>query len=183
MAKKSKSAEYQPANMVDFGTSFHTTSLAPVLYEARCWGANGLHDIVFISSYVHDATFRADEIRLRRGTFSLSLERARWELFKHLNELLATPSQLIITGVVSYSLELSNQILNPLDPSLPITGVRMIHHAFPGTYDVEVAIDFIFDSKLRLRVRSDFALTLRDMLPEKRKAVQRKQKAKVQSRK
>ena len=108
MRGQSKVIEYQPIDMADFGASIHTTSVAPLLYVMRQPSGNSRHDVVFVSSYLHDATFRVDEIRLHRRTLTIPLVRHRWELYRHFDNLFPISSEVKITKVLSYYLELSD---------------------------------------------------------------------------
>jgi len=102
---------HQPESQPDFGAEFHTESLAPICYERRILHANGRHDIIFLSSYLHDGTFRLDQLRLRRKTLVIPLDRARWELFRKLDELKSIRSELKITHVASLRIELTDDAL------------------------------------------------------------------------
>ena len=42
---------------VEFGRFFHTKAKSPIRYQTRA-GANYYHDLVYISSYLHDAEFK-----------------------------------------------------------------------------------------------------------------------------
>src|SRR5215470_314073 len=92
---------YQPEMHEDFGFSFHTESDKPVRYASRPLSANGRHDLIFLSSYLHDAEFRMDQIQKHGKTVTIKLNRARWELERKLNELIFIPSELTIRPVKS----------------------------------------------------------------------------------
>jgi hypothetical protein len=101
-----RKSRHQPETQPDFGSEFHTESLAPIRYVRWIGHANGRHDIIFISSYMHDGTFRLDQVNLRRKTLVVPLDRARWELFRKLDELKSIRSELTITRVSSLRIEL-----------------------------------------------------------------------------
>jgi hypothetical protein len=84
----------------DFGTYFHTKSLSPIDFTCRT-PPNLFHDLVFLSSYVHDAQFRIERIRLRGKTLKIPMERDRWELYENLGRLESVSSQLTISPVFS----------------------------------------------------------------------------------
>ena len=67
----------------DFFRLFREAFAGPpkkVSYEARTNGSNMYHDVVFLSSLVHDARFRLADVRLKRGRLTIPLERDCWEI-------------------------------------------------------------------------------------------------------
>jgi hypothetical protein len=66
----------QPQSQPDFGAHFHTDSDTPVCYETRPPSGNREHDLIYISSYVHDSRFRFDELRWRGRLLTIPLNRA-----------------------------------------------------------------------------------------------------------
>ena len=53
---------------------------AKVTYKLRR-GANRFHDLVFLTSLVHDARFKREDVRLRGKRLTIPIERDCWELF------------------------------------------------------------------------------------------------------
>lgn len=67
----------------DFSRLFRETfagSPKKISYEVRTNGSNMYHDVVFLSSLVHDARFRLADIRLKRRRLTIPLERDCWEI-------------------------------------------------------------------------------------------------------
>src|SRR5437667_11414408 len=84
---------HQPAEPIDFGTGFHTDNHAPIRYETR-HSPDRRHGVIYISSYIHDAAFRIDELGLRGKSLFLSLNRSRWELYRTIGVLVHIRSEL-----------------------------------------------------------------------------------------
>ena len=99
-------SRYQPTTQPDFGGSFHTENRAPLRYETRRFCANGKHDVIYISSYIHDAEFRLDSIYERGRSVVIPCRRVRWELFRHVDELLYISSEITISSVTSFDVDL-----------------------------------------------------------------------------
>jgi hypothetical protein len=167
-----KKKRYQPQTQPDFGTGFHTDSDAPVLYERRWQLGNMHHDIIYLSSYVHDAEFRLDEMRFDRSRLTIPLKRARWELDRALGgDLRYIPSQLTVSPVLSLRLELSHESLLARDflrnPKVIIFRLRTIAGIWNDSDDEELRIDFGRYARLCLRVRDTFKLQLQDKPPSR----------------
>jgi hypothetical protein len=67
----------------DFFHLFRETFAGPprkVRYEIRTGDSNMYHDVIFLSSLVHDARFRLADVRLKRGRLTIPLERDCWEI-------------------------------------------------------------------------------------------------------
>jgi hypothetical protein len=60
----------------DFGSYFHTKSASPIDFTSRL-APNLFQDLVFLSSYIHDAQVSIERIRLRGKTLKISMERDR----------------------------------------------------------------------------------------------------------
>ncbi|HEV2962668.1 MAG TPA: hypothetical protein VG649_12635 [Candidatus Angelobacter sp.] len=158
--------QYQPAEQIDFGTGFHTDSHAPIRYETR-YGPNRQHDVFYLSSYIHDATFRIDELDLRRKSLFLPLNRDRWELYRGVGDLVSIRSELTISRVVSLRLELGHSSLLRKKflraPKVTIFHLHTVSEQWEGSDDEEIIIDFSYHARLRLRVGLEFRITLRDL--------------------
>lgn len=158
---------YQPQQQPDFGIGFHTDSEAPILYERRWQPGNMHHDIIYLSSYVHDAEFRLDEMRFEGSRLTIPLKRARWELDRALGgDLRYIPSSLTISPVLSFRLELAHESLLARDflrnPKLIIFRLRVISGVWDDSDGEELRIDFAYKARLCLRVRETFKLRLQD---------------------
>lgn len=84
----------------DFGIYFRTNSRSPIDFTCR-EAANLLHDMVFLQSYLHDATFEGSDVRLSGAVLRISLKRDRWELYKSHGELESIRAKLILRPVLS----------------------------------------------------------------------------------
>jgi hypothetical protein len=161
---------YQPAEQMIFGTGFHTDSLAPIRYETR-YPPNRQHDVIYISSYIHDATFRIDEMEMRRKSLFLPLNRARWELHQATGDLTHIRSELTISRVVSLRLELDHfsrlQKRFLRAPKVIIFRLQALGKKwddFEDSDDEEIIIEFAYRARLRLRVGLNFRIRLRDLV-------------------
>jgi len=63
----------------DFSALFRRDTVAPLHFRVRD-GAFTVHDVQFLSSYLHDARFMADAVMHRRRKLTIMLERDCWEL-------------------------------------------------------------------------------------------------------
>lgn len=74
-------------------------------YELRFNSSNLHHDVVFLTSLVHDARLSVASVKRRGSKLILDLLRDAWELDTVLHagvpELLVAPSRLTITGVLT----------------------------------------------------------------------------------
>jgi hypothetical protein len=156
---------HQPNTQPDFGAAFHTDSQAPIHYERRWQAGNHRHDIIYISSYIHDATFRLDEIRWRGKSLTIPLNRARWELYGGVGDLVFIRSELIISPVISFRLELANRYMlrNKFlqSPELTVSRLQDVSGQWEDSDDEEIVINCILGSKLRLRVSDDLTFRVR----------------------
>jgi hypothetical protein len=88
----------------DFSALFRREKVAPLHFRVRP-GACAVHDIHFLSSYLHDARIRPDAIKRRGGKLTIDLERDCWELgsTEHPRscELHVAKSRLSVTPVSS----------------------------------------------------------------------------------
>lgn len=149
----------------DFGADFHTDSEAPICYRRRIYPGNGLHDVIFISSYLHDSTFRLDQVRLQRRTLRIPLNRARWELYRKLNELKSIRSELTITRVVSLKVELDEQLIGGdfyKRPKMIIRGLQCLTDQWENSDDDELILNLVF-GKFRLRVADESSIRVLDL--------------------
>ena len=92
------------SRLPDFGKYFRTNSRTPIDFVCRD-GANLLHDVVFLRSYIHDASFEAREVRLRGKTLRIRMQRDRWEFHKDSKNLESIPATLVISPVLTVKWE------------------------------------------------------------------------------
>ena len=88
----------------NFALIFRQTFAGPpkkVRYEIRS-DSNRYHDVIFLSSLIHDARFRLADVRLRRGRLTIPLERDCWEipLTEEHREVHIAKAELVIGPVV-----------------------------------------------------------------------------------
>lgn len=84
----------------DFGIYFRTNKRSPIDFACR-QTHNLLHDMVFLQSYLHDATFEASDVHLGGTVLRIGLKRERWELYKSGGELESIRAKLIVRPVLS----------------------------------------------------------------------------------
>ena len=68
--------------MIDFDQYFHKTQIERLSFQTRKQNGNYGHDIIFLSSYLHDATFLRRDLVLKAGVIELEVNRDCWELYK-----------------------------------------------------------------------------------------------------
>ena len=69
-------------NQPNFDKLFAQKERSPINYVVRP-GSNFRHDIIFVSSYLHDARLLAWNLNKSKKTLMLKLERDRWEIYAH----------------------------------------------------------------------------------------------------
>ncbi len=99
----------------DFGSFFHRTTPTKVKYQLR-FNANLFHDVVYLTSYIHDARFKIESIKHERKRLVIPIERDCWELcFDTPHGLMTAESKLTIFPVEDFSATMDGC-------SLPIEG-------------------------------------------------------------
>lgn len=88
----------------DFGKYFRTNSRGPIDFVCR-EVPNLLHDLVFLRSYLHDASFEINKIRLAGKTLCVPMQRDRWERYKVSRELESVAAKLVISPVLALKWE------------------------------------------------------------------------------
>lgn len=88
--------------MIDFTTLFAKQEIERLDFRTRR-GVNYEHEIIFLSSYLHDGRFRRGDVEEVGGVLRIALERDCWEFCTPLHEerktLLWAPSLLEVSGV------------------------------------------------------------------------------------
>jgi hypothetical protein len=96
----------------DFSALFRRNTVTPLHFHVRN-GASFVHDVQFLSSYLHDARFTPKDITKRGKTLSLIVERDCWELGfiqnSRSSELHTAKSRLRITPVSAFHWETSDE--------------------------------------------------------------------------
>ncbi|WZP00640.1 hypothetical protein EP7_002289 [Isosphaeraceae bacterium EP7] len=65
----------------DYSALFHREKVRPLHFRVR-GGSNFVHDIQFLSSYLHDGRFSVESAIIRGKTMRITIERDCWELGK-----------------------------------------------------------------------------------------------------
>jgi len=91
----------------DFGLPFHQQN-DKLIYYAMRHNHNRLHDIIYIASYIHEATFLLSKIFRYKNKVVISLNRIRWELLKSSGQLIDIRSQLVINNISKITFEINN---------------------------------------------------------------------------
>lgn len=86
--------------MINFTTAFIKRKIERLYFKTRR-NANYLHEIVFLSSYLHDSTFRLEDLVFKKGMVEIPLRRDCWEYWPSLRCLPGCQSILTISGVRS----------------------------------------------------------------------------------
>ena len=88
----------EPEPQPDFGSHFHLAAPRSISYVLRPH-PNLCHDIVYLSSYLHDARFRRAAVRVSGDTLTIDVKRDTWELYQKTGRLKSVPSRLTIKPV------------------------------------------------------------------------------------
>lgn len=111
LSQRETSGTHRKKNMpqYDFGAHFHQRDDTPINYSVRK-DHNRLHDIAYLASYIHEATFSLSQLKHDRekGDIVLSMNRIRWELLRDSNQLSDIQSRLVVSHVRNYTVELHN---------------------------------------------------------------------------
>lgn len=90
--------------MIDFTTLFAKKSIERLSFHSRP-DVNYKHEVIFLSSYLHDARFKRSDFLEDKGSVTILLDRDCWEFYSRIHRvgdsLLSVPSLLKIKGVDS----------------------------------------------------------------------------------
>lgn len=92
------------SSLPDFGKYFRTNSRSPIDFACRD-APNLFHDLVFLRSYIHDASFETSKIRLDGKTLRITMLRDRWERYKTNRKLESVAAKLVISPVLALKWE------------------------------------------------------------------------------
>ena len=156
----------------DFGMYFHTDSPSPIDFTCRT-PPNLFHDLVFLQSYIHDARFKVEKIRLRNKTLQIPMERDRWERYKSLGKLESISCDLKISPVFSIDWESPRKSVRR--GSLPRNKEFAIRNVYlsESYWDDSDKGEIIFSghgkrpSKLRITISDIFSIRLEDSTKRK----------------
>ncbi|MEG2076305.1 MAG: hypothetical protein RRY34_07355 [Victivallaceae bacterium] len=87
----------------DFGQYFHTSNKMPLYYKMR-YDENKYHDLAYIASYLHEATFNLHDITFADGRLEINVTRIRWELYQYYDELEDIKSSVVFNNIKNYEL-------------------------------------------------------------------------------
>lgn len=94
----------------DYSAAFHTGDIRPLRFRTRS-DSNFVHDVQFLSGYLHDARVAPKEVKLRGNRLTLTVHRDCWEIGykKHRDsiELYTARAQLVIKPVHSIRWEMA----------------------------------------------------------------------------
>jgi hypothetical protein len=140
-----------------------------VEYEVRS-GVLGLHDLIFLSSLIHDARLKRSTVVYKNRRLIIPLERDCWEIpavqQEGCKELYITNSRLIINAVEKIEWSFSHGFNFAIDNELWLNNIRCdFHRTYTDSNDknISMCIDGI-DWKCCLRVNEDkFKIKLQDI--------------------
>jgi hypothetical protein len=152
-------------NLPDFGKYFRTNSRSPINFLCRD-EPNLHHDIVFLRSYIHDATFEIGKVRLSGKTLRIPMQRDCWERYKASGILESVAAKLVISPVLALKWE-----------SIPKTRAASHSNKFyvedvylgESYWDSSDKADIVISSfgkkplKLRIIAREPFSIRLTDV--------------------
>jgi hypothetical protein len=151
-------------SLPDFGEYFRTNSRSPIDFVCR-EGPNLLHDLVFLSSYIHDASFEISKLRLSGKTLRIPMQRDRWERYETSRELESVAAKLVISPVLALKWEPI-----PKTRASSRSNEFFIRDVYLGEsfWDSSDRADIVLSSngknprKLRIIVRDPFSIRLQD---------------------
>jgi hypothetical protein len=139
-------------HLLNFRDYFQTESTAPIDFSSRL-PPDLQHDLLYLSSYIHDATFLIKQVELREKKLCIPMERARWELWDSLDTLERISSVLTIEHVEKITWELPDD-LSDKDNFIAskIFFGEIFWDNFGGEGNLEIILTGVLGSKLRIQV-------------------------------
>jgi hypothetical protein len=116
--------------------------------------------MVFLRSYLHDATFEASDVLLRGTVLRIRLKRDRWELYKSHGELESIATRLIIRPVLSLKWQSKGKLANKFS----IRDVYLGESFWDNSDTAEVVLSSFGKkpSQLRITVSDPFSIRMQD---------------------
>jgi hypothetical protein len=144
----------------DFGRYFRTNRRSPVDFSCR-EGPNLLHDVVFLGSYLHDATFETGDVRLTGSVLRIRISRDRWELYNGLGELESIATTLTIRPVLSLKWRSKPKVAN----EFLIRDVYLGESFWDNSDRAEIVLSGFgkIPPQLRIVAREPFSIRLQDV--------------------
>lgn len=112
----------QLKHLLTFRDYFQTESTDPIDFSSR-YPPNLLHDLLYLSSYIHDAKFLITQVQLRDKKLYIPMERERWELYDLLGDIHPISSLLTIEPVEAIRWKLRDDVT---------AGKFLVSHIFFG---------------------------------------------------
>jgi len=143
----------------DFGIYFRTNRRSPIDFVCR-ETPNLLHDMVFLRGYLHDATLKIGDVRLKGNVLRIGLKRDRRELYKSHGELESVSTRLIIRPVLSVKWRLEPKT----GSKFSIRDVYLGESFWDSSDKAEVVLSGFGKRppQLRITVRDPFSIRLQD---------------------
>ena len=175
-AKEQKQGRKHPqqVSLPSVAGAFLPAAAPPVRLRTRSlFSGAGQHDVVYISSWVHDATLRLSDIYESGRWLVLPIDRERQELPKDNEKVSVVRSEILLGPLKSWTLEFAGQLLVSKewlhDPSVRIFGLQSSSGEFWAEYldDQQIVVDCT-GARLKARLTNEGQVRLED-LPPKRK--------------
>jgi hypothetical protein len=139
-------------HLLNFRDYFQTESTEPIDFSGR-HPPNLQHDLLYLSSYIHDATFLIKQVELREKKLTIPMERTRWELYDSLETLEVISSVLAIEHVEEITWELPDELSELADFIVSkIFFGETFWDNFGGEGNLEIILAGTRRSKLRIQV-------------------------------
>jgi hypothetical protein len=161
------------STLPDFGKFFRTNSRSPINFVCRD-APNLLHDMVFLRSYLHDATFEIGKIHRTGNLLRIPLQRDRWERYKPSRTLEKIASSLVISPVLGLKWESMSKPGGKQKArhsnSFYIRDIYLAESYWDNTGQAEIVLAGFGakPSKLRVLVRDPFSIRLTDVVRKPR---------------
>jgi hypothetical protein len=162
----------QRVKLPDFGIYFRTKNQNPIDFVCR-ETPNLLHDMVFLRSYLHDATFEMSEVNIKGKVLRITMQRDRWELLKAHGQLESIATQLIISPVLSLKWKSKSKVVGKQVSGSSrrffIRDVYLSESFWEQSDRAEIVLSG-FGKKppqLRIVVREPFSIRLQDITAKK----------------
>lgn len=146
----------------DFGSFFHRTTPVKIKYQLR-FNENLFHDMVYLTSYIHDSCFKTSSIKHTRKRIIIPIERDCWELgFDTPRGLVTTASKLTFFPVEDFSLTMQGfpdqqMTGNDAEDKFWISEIFICDDYYENNEDFHIVIKTI-NLRLKIHLKSDSPL-------------------------
>jgi hypothetical protein len=127
---------------------------------------NLLHDIVFLRSYIHDASFEIGKVRLGGKTLRIPMQRDRWERYEASGKLGSIAATLVISPVLALKWESISKARKTSRPRKFFIREFYLGESYWDSSDKAEIVLSSFGKKppqLRIIVREPFSIRLTDV--------------------